>query len=162
MAYSLGKVVNKGTNHIEDLKTIFSIEDVDDDKVADTIKTNERKKDFMTADSYNKVIKALKGLGTENFTFAKDDDNNDTTHARESVSKNDLIMGFYFNDIQKKANELMLKGDQCNSCNSCQSCDSGCQKCDKCNSTCNNSCQKCVSCQSACQLSSQSETPKKD
>lgn len=91
---------------------------------------------FMTADMFNKVSAALGGLGSSG--------------PRRRVTKEQIIYGSYFKDLESYADSLEYKSNQCDSCNSscdvtclgCQTCDSGCEKCNIQNcGKCNGSCQ---------------------
>ena len=79
--------------------------------------------DFMTAKSFNDVSNALFGLG------------GNSSGGKQTVSTNDIIYGYYFENLEDQANNLKYKTSQCSSCNtSCNvSCDS-CQSCNRCQS----------------------------
>ena len=97
--------------------------------------------DYMTASMFNKVVDALRGLGS--------------SYTDINVSKGDMILGSYFEDIEYYADYLKYKSNQCNTCNvscdvSCNSCNARCQSCQGCNGSSESisCCSYCNTCQS--------------
>ena len=107
--------------------------------------------DFMTASMFNKVSKALGGLGSAG-------------PARRVQANIDIVYGSYFQDLEDYANKLQYKETQCYNCNAacnvkCNTClVCNVQNCGKCDGSCqNHSPSNC--CSSSCQKSCQNKTP---
>lgn len=95
--------------------------------------------DYITADMFNKVAKALKTL-TSSYSLL-------------SVDVGDVIYGTYFETLEDYANRLKYKWDQCDRCNI--SCDVTCNSCNG----CNGSSQASYCCSAACENACQSDSP---
>lgn len=106
---------------------------------------------YITAEQFKKAATALGSLGGTRSTSSSPADSLSTL---QSVVKDNVIYGHYFESLEYYADNLLLKTTQCNDCNA--GCNVTCNACQKCNQGCQANCDQnsqsyCCGCDSSCE-----------